>query len=167
MVELIKKIQTIRRYILDIKIKHYNDLQVKELYEILAVRNEIFVVEQDCIYQDCDNKDLRAYHLYALENNKIVAYLRILEKGISYEDVSIGRVLVVKRSRGLGYAKIILEAALNFIREGMKEKEVTISAQEYLLTLYKSLGFESVSQVYLEDGIPHIEMKYCDPTLIK
>jgi ElaA protein len=145
---------------LNFPIKKFKELQVEELYEILRKRSEVFVIEQNCIYQDCDERDKKAYHLLGIENEEMVAYLRILEKGVSYNEMSIGRVLVDQKHRGKGLARELLVKAIHFIEEHLNEKEIRISAQEYLVNFYKSLGFMIVSEVYLEDGIPHIEMIY-------
>lgn len=142
------------------KIKRFQELTKEELYEILRTRNEVFVIEQQCFYQECDGKDKNAYHLFSEENGKIIAYLRILEKGASYDEISVGRVLVCKDYRKKGLAKDMMLKAIEFIENELKEKSIRISAQEYLIDFYKSLGFEKVSDVYLEDGIPHLEMLY-------
>ncbi|WP_461206790.1 GNAT family N-acetyltransferase [Clostridium sp. DL1XJH146] len=145
---------------MEFKIKKFRELGVYELHDILRIRNEVFIVEQNCVYQDCDEKDLRAYHLYVVEDNKVIACLRILEKGVSFDEISIGRVLVDKKYRGTGLGREILIKAIDFINNELNEKQIRISAQEYLLDFYKSLGFAAVSDVYLEDDIPHIEMIY-------
>lgn len=142
------------------KIKKFEQLTTKELYEILKVRSEVFVVEQNCIYQDIDTKDLVSYHLYLEENNQIVAYSRIIPKGISYKETSIGRVLTKKSHRKNGLSKEMLKQAIEFITKTMNENEIRISAQAYLIDFYKSLGFEQVSEIYLEDDIEHLEMLY-------
>lgn len=142
------------------KIKRYKDLTIEELYSILKVRNEVFVVEQNCPYQDCDGKDKHAYHLFFEDNGDIIAYTRIMEKGISYDEVSIGRFLVQERYRGKGLAKEMLKRAINFIEESLNEKYIRISGQVYIKDFYKSFGFEEVSDIYLEDDIPHVEMLY-------
>ena len=142
------------------KIKEFDKLNVEEVYEILKLRSEVFVVEQQCIYEDCDDKDKRSYHLFGEDNGKIVAYLRILEKGISYDEISIGRVLTNKQYRGRGLAKQMMLKAIEFIESSLNEKTIRISAQEYLLNFYSSLRFVKVSEVYLEDNIPHVEMLY-------
>lgn len=145
---------------MDFKIKRFEALEVDELYEIFRMRNEVFVVEQMCIYQDCDGRDQRAHHMFGMENGKIVAYLRILEKGAAYEEISIGRVLVDQAYRGKGLAREILVKAIGFIEQQLNEKEIRISAQEYLVKFYESLGFVTISDVYLEDSLPHVEMVY-------
>jgi ElaA protein len=120
----------------------------------------VFVVEQQCIYEDCDGKDKKSYHLFAEHNGEILVYLRILEKGISYNEISIGRVLARENYRGNGFAKQMMLRAIEFIENNLNEKVIRISAQEYLLKFYSSLGFVRVSEGYLEDDIPHIEMLY-------
>lgn len=141
-------------------IKRFSNLEAKEMYEILKVRNDVFVVEQRCIYQDIDDKDKSAYHIFAMDNDIVIAYLRVLEKGISYNEISIGRVLIDRNNRGKGLAKEIMLKAINFVETDLKEKVIRISAQEYLINFYSSLGFEIVSEAYLEDDIPHVEMLY-------
>ena len=145
---------------MEYKIKAFEELNTRELYSILRLRSEIFVVEQNCVYQDLDNKDLSGYHLMAIDNNEIVAYLRVLPKGVSYKEISIGRFVVRKdyRRKNLGLA--LLNKALRFIEEDLKEKEVRISAQVYVKELYKKAGFIEDSEEYLEDDIPHVEMLY-------
>lgn len=142
------------------KIKKFSELENSELYQILELRCEVFVVEQNCAYNDVDNKDQDAYHLLLEDNKKIIAGLRILKKGVSYDQISIGRVVVSKEHRGLGIAKEMMLKAIEFIENDLGEKEIKISAQAYLIDFYKSIGFVEVSQVYLEDDIPHIDMLY-------
>ncbi len=150
----------VRKNTMQWKIKTFNELTTAELYEILRIRAEVFVVEQTCVYQDLDLKDKRAYHVFAEENGEVIAYLRILEKGVSYHEISIGRVLVKEEYRGRGLARELMQRAISFVEEALKEKEIRISAQKYLLKFYESLGFTAVSEVYLEDGIEHVEMLY-------
>lgn len=139
-------------------IKKFKELKTEELYNILKIRNEVFVVEQQCAYQDCDGKDKFSYHLFLEENGQIIAYLRILEKGTSYDEISIGRVLVCKEHRGKGLAKEMMLKAIDFIKNALNERDIRISAQSYLLNFYSSFGFQEVSEEYLEDDILHIEM---------
>ena len=141
-------------------IKKFNELSSDELYEILKLRSEVFVVEQECIYDDCDGKDKESYHLFAEQNGEILVYLRILGKGVSYSEISIGRFLANKKYRGRGFAKQMMLRAIEFIEHYLNEKEIRISAQVYLLDFYASFGFVKVSEVYLEDEIPHMEMLY-------
>lgn len=140
--------------------KKFKELTIEELYEILKLRSEVFVVEQKCIYNDIDEKDLTSSHLMLKENGKIKAYLRVLQPGISYDNASLGRVLVAIDSRGKGYAKIIVKKGIEYILNNFNTTKITIGAQEYLKKFYGELGFEPVSEVYLEDGIPHLDMTY-------
>ncbi|SFJ12257.1 ElaA protein [Terrisporobacter glycolicus] len=142
------------------KIKKFNELNIEEIYKILALRNEIFIVEQECPYLDCDDKDLNSYHLFLRENGEIVSYLRILEKGVSYDEISIGRVAVKKSYRGKGISRKMMLQAIEFIENNLYENTIKIQAQAYLLDFYSSLGFKAVSEEYLEDNIPHIDMIY-------
>ncbi|SFB29184.1 GNAT family N-acetyltransferase [Clostridium frigidicarnis] len=145
---------------MELKIKKFKELNIEELYQILKARNEVFIVEQECPYLDCDDKDKNSYHMFFMEDDKLASYVRILGKGISFEQVSIGRVLVNKDYRGSGIARKIMIEAIKFIENNMNEKEIKISAQEYLKDFYKGLGFKEVSEVYLEDEIPHRDMIY-------
>lgn len=145
---------------MEIKIKKFNELTTEELYKILRVRNEVFVVEQICIYQDCDNKDYNSYHLYVEEGNEVVGYLRIVNKGISYNEISIGRVLVKETHRNKGLSRKIMLEAIKFIEEKLNSNEIRLSGQVYIKGFYESLGFKQVSEEYLEDDIPHVEMLY-------
>lgn len=142
------------------EIKKFKELESEEIYEILKIRNEVFIVEQRCAYLDCDGKDKESYHLFLEDNKKIVAYLRILQKGISYDEISIGRVLVHKNHRRKGIAQEMMIKAISFIEGNLNEREIRIEAQEYLVDFYRGFGFEKVSDMYLEDDIPHIEMLY-------
>jgi ElaA protein len=132
----------------------------QELYQILETRINVFVVEQNCPYHECDNKDQKSFHLFYLDQKQITAYLRIIPPGISYQEASIGRVLVKNefRKKGLGFK--MMQNAISFIKENLDSDIIKISAQEYILDFYKELGFEVVSDRYLEDEIPHYEMIY-------
>ena len=144
-----------------LEIKEFNQLSTLELYEILKIRSEVFVVEQNCVYNDPDGKDLEATHIMIKDRKNILAYTRVLKTGVSYKDApSIGRVLVVQDSRGGGLARQIVQASIDYIIDNLKEDKITIGAQEYLKSFYESLGFVGVSDVYLEDGIPHLDMTY-------
>lgn len=145
---------------MDLYIKDFKELTVEELYKILKLRSEVFVVEQNCIYEDCDNKDIDARHLLAVENNEVVGYLRILNRGVSYSEVSIGRVLTNKNNRCTGIGKKCMLTAIDYIKNTMNEKRIRISAQEYAVSFYSGVGFEIASEVYREDDIPHIEMVF-------
>ena len=143
---------------MDYYIKRFKELTVEELYEILKIRNKVFVVEQNCVYQDCDNKDKEAYHLFIVDNEEIIAYLRILGRGVSYSEVSVGRVLSNKKYRGKGLGQVAMIKAIEFINNTLNENKVRISAQEYAVPFYEGVGFKVVSKPYLEDDIPHVEM---------
>ena len=138
--------------------KKFDELTLEELYEILKLRSEVFVVEQNCIYNDIDGKDKTSFHIMIKENNKIAAYLRVLQPGVSYENASLGRVLVTKDARGMGYAKAIVTEGINCILRNFNTNKITIGAQEYLKDFYSEFGFKPVSEVYDEDGIPHLDM---------
>ena len=139
-------------------LKTFQQLTNIELYNVLKERTEVFVVEQNCPYPEVDGKDVQSYHLFREEKGEIIAYLRILPPGVSYEELSIGRVLVKKAYRGQKLAQQLMTEALHFIHNELKEPTVKIQAQEYLSQFYESFGFEAISEVYLEDNIPHIDM---------
>lgn len=141
-------------------IKSFDELSKDELYDILKKRIDVFVVEQDCPYEEIDDRDKQSYHIFLKEDEKILAYSRILEAGISFEEASIGRVLVDKNVRGNGLACDMMNRAINFITNNLRYNIIRISAQEYLIGFYENLGFKKVSNVYLEDDIPHVEMVY-------
>ncbi|MBS7332670.1 MAG: GNAT family N-acetyltransferase [Weeksellaceae bacterium] len=139
--------------------KLFDELSAKELYQIIQLRNEVFVIEQDCIYQDADGKDMKCGHLWATINDDIVAYSRIVPKGVSYEnEPSIGRVVTSDKVRGMGLGKQLIEYSIQTIENRLFTSSIRISAQLYLKAFYESFGFEQVSEEYLEDDIPHIEM---------
>ena len=140
--------------------KKFNELTLEELYEILKLRSEVFVVEQKCIYNDIDGKDLTSSHIMIKENGKIKAYLRALQPGVSYEDASLGRVLVSPDARGKGYAKTIVTKGVEYILNNFNTTKITIGAQEYLKNFYSEIGFKPISEVYDEDGIPHLDMTF-------
>ncbi|MBW3112469.1 GNAT family N-acetyltransferase [Bacillus sp. MCCB 382] len=140
------------------KVKSFTDLSTHELYELLQVRTEVFVVEQECAYLEVDGKDLHSYHLYREENGEVVAYARLLPAGVSYEQPSIGRVLVKEGYRGKGLANELVKRGLAFIHEEWGQQQVKIQAQEYLREFYGSFGFRAITETYLDDGIPHIDM---------
>ena len=143
---------------LDIKVKKFNELSIQELYSLLKLRSEIFVVEQDCVYQDLDGKDAKALHVIGINNNEVVAYTRIFKPGDYFDIASIGRVAVHKDYRKYGYGKDIMQASINAIDEKFKEQQIKISAQTYLDKFYTELGFKAIGEGYLEDGILHIQM---------
>ncbi|WP_319204841.1 GNAT family N-acetyltransferase [uncultured Ilyobacter sp.] len=141
-------------------IKKFDELSNRELYDIMQQRVDVFVVEQNCPYAEIDGKDIDAYHLFAADDGNIAAYTRILHPGVSFDEVSIGRVLVNMAYRGEGLGQELMKKTMEFVTKDLKEKSIKIAAQEYLLEFYLSLGFEEASDVYLEDGIPHIDMLF-------
>ena len=138
--------------------KIFSELDKDELYQILRLRSEVFVVEQDCIYQDIDNKDQIAIHLLYKKGDEIIAYARIFKKGDYFENPSIGRVVVSKNKRGEDLGKEIMLESMKYIKNNIKAEKIELSAQMYLDTFYKDLGFYSKGEQYLEDGIPHQRM---------
>lgn len=143
---------------LHVLIKSFDELSTKELYAILQLRAEVFVVEQNCVYQDIDGKDEKALHVIGYKNNKIVAYTRIFKSGDYFEKASIGRVVVAKNERKYGYGHVIFEYSVEAVKEHFKETSIKISAQLYLKKFYESHGFFQIGEGYLEDDIPHISM---------
>jgi len=143
---------------MEIVTKTFDELSNMELYQIMRLRSEVFVVEQDCVYQDLDNKDQKALHVVGSKENKVVAYTRIFKPGDYFNNTSIGRVVVAADQRKYGYGKQIMEASLEVITERFPNTIVEISAQTYLLKFYTELGFERIGDEYLEDGIPHVKM---------
>lgn len=142
------------------KIKHFKELSLEELYEICKLRYEVFVCDQEITCEnDFDDKDKDCYHLMVYLEDKMVAYCRILKAGISYDAPSIGRVLVLKEHRRKNIAKLMMEKAIEFITSNLGD-EIKLSAQLYVKELYKSLGFEEISEIYEEASIPHVKMKY-------
>ena len=142
--------------IMEIYIKRFEELSSEELYEIIKIRVAIFCLEQNCLYQDLDDKDKNAYHVYIKENDKIKAYLRVLDKGISFDEISIGRVLTTER--GVGFGNIILKEGIRVAKEKMNADKIKIEAQSYAKGYYEKFGFKQISDEFLEDGIPHIKM---------
>lgn len=136
--------------------KRFEELTTLELYEILKVRAEVFVVEQNCVYQDLDEKDKQAYHVYLKNEEGIQAYLRVLDAGVSFPEVGIGRVMTLKRRCGLGTQ--VLKEGIRVAKEKMNADTIKLEAQVYARSLYEKEGFVQTSEEFLEDGIPHIEM---------
>lgn len=137
-------------------VKKFDELSVGELYEILKLRSDVFVVEQNCVYPDLDGLDQDAWHVYLRDGDGIQAYLRVMDRGAKFEDVSIGRVISMKRRCGLGTR--ILQAGVRVAREKLAARRITLEAQVYARGLYEKLGFVQTSGEFLEDGIPHIRM---------
>jgi ElaA protein len=141
------------------KIKPFEALSVVELYSLLQLRSEVFVVEQNCVYQDIDGKDGKALHLIGEYQGKIVAYSRLFKPNDYFENASIGRVVIDKNYRDKKWGHELMQQAISGINTHYKETKITISAQMYLQKFYESHGFVQTSEMYLEDDIPHIEMK--------
>ena len=139
--------------------KHFDQLSINELYEILALRAEVFVVEQNCPYQDLDGKDKKAIHVLGMQNNNIVAYARILENGMVYKNYSaIGRIVTHNSIRGKGYGDQLVRSAIEATKSSFPSTPIKISAQAHLEKFYNGLGFIFTGEAYLEDNIPHIGM---------
>ncbi len=143
---------------LKISVKTFEEMNTAELYDLLQLRSEIFVVEQDCVYQDLDGKDQKALHIIGTKNNRIVAYTRIFKAGDYLAQASIGRVVVKEGERQHGYGVAIMTASIKAVEEQFKETSIALSAQTYLKRFYNSLGFIEKGGEYLEDGIPHVMM---------
>ncbi|MDP6907903.1 MAG: GNAT family N-acetyltransferase [Flavobacteriales bacterium] len=138
--------------------KSFGQLSSDQLYTILTVRQEVFVLEQSCLYLDADGKDRKSFHLMGYDGDALVAYARIVEPGISYPEVSIGRILSSQKVRGKGSGKELMHKALERIAKEYGDVPVRISAQSYLKDFYQQFGFEPTGKEYLEDEIPHMEM---------
>ena len=143
---------------MSVVVKQFNQLTVEELYEIIKLRVEVFVVEQNCPYQDLDEIDKEAYHVYIREEGKMVAYLRVIDKEKRLDEVSIGRVISLKRRQGLGTR--LMQEGIKVAKEKFGAKRIKIGAQCYAKPFYEGCGFKQISGEYLEDGIPHIYMLY-------
>ena len=143
---------------LEIKVKRFSELLTQELYDLLQLRSEIFVVEQDCVYQDLDGKDQKALHILGYKSGKIVAYTRVFKQGDYFKETSIGRVVVQENERQYKYGYAIMKASIEAIKKHYNTTEIKISAQTYLKRFYNNLEFKEVGEEYLEDGIPHINM---------
>ena len=139
-------------------IKSFNELTTSEIYQILRLRSEVFVVEQDCVYQDVDDKDQKGIHLFFTNNNEVVAYTRLFGPGDYFKNASIGRVVVKESHRKDKLGHKLLKESIKAIQNLFNTQEITLSAQTYLQKFYESHGFVQVGEGYLEDGIPHIKM---------
>jgi ElaA protein len=138
--------------------KNFAKLTNEELYKILKLRNEVFIVEQNCVYQECDDKDQYSFHLMGFQKDVLVAYTRLLPPGISYKQASIGRVVTSLLIRGSGIGKELMILSIEHVYRLFGENSISISAQLYLKSFYESFGFIKTSDTYLEDGIEHIKM---------
>lgn len=141
-------------------VKKFEELSILELYNVLALRNEIFIVEQHCPYQDLDGKDLKSRFVLGYDNNQLIAHCRILPPTVSYEEASIGRVVVKEAYRHQHVGRKMMEFTLNYMTERLYWDKIRISGQAYLKDFYQLLGFVICSDIYLEDNIEHMEMFY-------
>ncbi len=143
---------------MEISVKKFKELNISELHDILQLRSEVFVVEQDCVYQDIDGKDVKALHVFGTKNGKVVAYTRCFGPGIYFDEAAIGRVVVEKQQRKFGYGHLMMKASMEAIHEHFHTRKIKLSAQVYLVAFYESHGFKQKGEEYLEDGIPHVAM---------
>lgn len=141
-----------------INVKTFKELTLYELHDLLQLRNKVFVVEQDCVYQDIDGKDEKALHVIGTKNEKIVAYTRCFPPSVYFEEAAIGRVVVPLEERKYGYGHDIMKASIKAISAHYNTQEIKLSGQEHLKKFYESHGFKQIGEGYLEDGIPHIAM---------
>lgn len=144
---------------IEFKIKPFETLSTSELYEMLKLRIEVFVVEQNCVYQDIDGKDPKAIHVLGYYNGDLAAYCRIFDAGYYFDEASIGRVIVSPKYRDKKFGHDLMKVAIEAVESNFNKKQITISAQMYLQKFYESHGFVKTSEMYLEDDIPHIQMK--------
>lgn len=142
---------------MELTVKHFSELSAEELFEIYKLRVSVFIVEQRCPYQDVDDADRTAYHLWLKDENGIAAYARLLPPGVTFPTAAIGRVIAVRRRCGLGTR--IVDSAINAAREKLSADVITIEAQVYARSLYEKAGFVQTSEEFLEDGIPHVQMQ--------
>ena len=142
---------------MNLVIKKFNELTITELYEILKVRAEVFVVEQNCVYQDLDDTDYNSLHVFLEEDGKVKAYLRAFIKDANADTVQIGRVLTTIRGVGLGLD--ILKKGIEAVKNEFCADKIYIEAQTYAIGFYEKVGFQVVSDEFLEDGIPHVAME--------
>ena len=141
---------------MELIVKRFEELTAEELYEILKIRVSVFVVEQNCPYQEIDDRDKQSFHVYMEDDDGIQAYLRVVDRGVSFDEVSIGRVIAVKRRCGIGSR--ILSEGIKVAKNKLKATTIKIEAQSYAKGLYERQGFNQVSEEFLEDGIPHVLM---------
>ena len=139
-------------------IRTFEQLNTKELHDILQLRSEVFVVEQNCVYQDIDGKDQKALHVFGMSEKKIRAYARLFDKGNYFSEASIGRVVVQESNRQFGHGHELMEKSIEAVEAYFRTKTIQLSAQTYLIDFYEQHGFKSVGEEYLEDGIPHVKM---------
>ncbi len=143
---------------MEIKVLKFEEFSLQTLYEALQLRAEVFVVEQNCPYQDVDGKDQKALHVLGYHDSILVAYTRLFKPGDYFERASIGRVIVKENYRKYGYGKDIMNVSIAVLERDFQTSEIEISAQVYLKKFYNDLGFKEFGEGYLEDDIPHIRM---------
>ncbi len=143
---------------LEFRLKAFQQLDIAELYSIMQLRAEVFVVEQDCPYQDLDGKDQKCHHLMLWKGPELVGYTRLVSPGVSYSEISIGRVITAKSIRGTGAGRKLMDRSIEESQKVFGKGNIRISAQTYALKFYSSLGFQPEGEVYDEDGIEHISM---------
>ena len=141
------------------KCTSFGELSPHQLYAILQLRTDVFVMEQECAYQDMDGCDQQALHVTATRDTELLCYARLLPPGIKYQSPSVGRVITQQSIRGAGFGKLLMSKVLDYCQHHWPDQAVTISAQQHLETFYCELGFVTESKPYLEDGIPHIQMR--------
>lgn len=140
-------------------VKKMDEVDVHTLYDILELRMRVFIIEQRCFYEELDHKDHNATHVYAKDDSgQIAAYLRVLDRGVSFDEVSIGRVVVRPEARKDGLGRVLMYKGIEVVKTDYGDPPIRISAQAYLQKFYESLGFIAVSDIYLEDDIPHLDM---------
>ena len=142
------------------QLKTFNDFTASELYEVMRLRSEVFVVEQNCAYQDLDGKDNEALHVLGFVEKELAGYARLLKPGVAYKEAAIGRVVVAKKFRGRNFGIDLMKNAISQCQKKFSSSEIIVSAQKYLEKFYSDLGFVTEGEGYLEDDIPHIKMRY-------
>ena len=142
---------------MELLVKHFSELTTAELYAILRLREAVFIVEQNCPFPEIDGKDPDAWHLWLADDGEMVAYARVLDRGVSFEEPAVGRVVAIRRREGLGTR--ILQEGMRIAKEKFGAEAVMLEAQVYARALYEKQGFVQVSEEFLEDGIPHIIMR--------
>jgi ElaA protein len=138
--------------------KPFSELTPYELYAILQLRNEVFIVEQNCVFQDADNKDQVSLHVMCWQNDLLAGYTRLVPPGVAYDEASIGRVVTSPKVRHAGIGKLLMQYSIRTTYDAWGKTTITIGAQFYLRSFYSSMGFQQCSDIYLEDGIQHIKM---------
>lgn len=141
---------------MELFVRRFDELDIHDLYEIMKLRCDVFIVEQECHYEDIDGRDINAIHVYLKDDNEIVGYLRILDKGVVFKEVSIGRVIAKRRRVGIGSE--LLKAGLKAAKKYYNADKIKIEAQVYAKSFYERVGFKVCGAEFLEDGIPHVPM---------